>query len=91
MNEQHVGILKNFTNAILGTEPLFVDGTEGIHGVELMNAMLLSTFLDKTVDLPIDEDIYLEELKKKIASSKLKDSKDIIMDTEGSYGSTPTK
>ena len=48
-NLQHIGICRNFTNAILKKEKLFVDGTEGINGVELMDAMLLSTWLGKEV------------------------------------------
>ena len=34
-NPQHVGILRNFTNALLGKEELFVKGQEGLLGVEL--------------------------------------------------------
>ena len=86
-NPQHIGILNNFSNAILGLEPLFVDGTEGIRGVELMDSMLLSTWLGKTVELPIDDDLYLAELNKRIATGRVKEGCDIVLDTEGSYGS----
>ena len=68
-NEQHLGILNNFTAAILGKEPLYVSGTDGIDGVEIMDAMLLSSFLDRAVELPIDDDLYLAELNKRIAAS----------------------
>ncbi len=37
-NPQHSGILRNFTNAILGVEPLFVDGTEGAKVVKMILA-----------------------------------------------------
>jgi predicted dehydrogenase len=84
-NPQHVGIMNNFANAILGLEPLFVDGTEGINGVELMDSMLLSTWLGKTVDLPIDDDQYLDELKKRIATGRRKEGVDVVLDTEGTY------
>ena len=85
-NPQHVGILNNFSNAILGLEPLFVDGTEGIHGVELMDAMLLSTWLQKTVSLPIDDDLYLSELNKRIESGRRKENvSEVVLDTEGTY------
>jgi predicted dehydrogenase len=84
-NPQHVGIINNFTNAILGLEPLFVDGTEGIRGVELMDSMLLSTWLGKTVSLPIDDDQYLDELNKRIATSRHKEVGDVVLDTEGTY------
>lgn len=69
-NPQHAGILNNVANAILGIEPLFVDGKEGLREVELMDSMLLSTWLDKTVELPIDDELYLSELNKRIATSK---------------------
>lgn len=84
-NPQHIGILNNFANAILGIEPLFVDGTEGINGVELMDSMLLSTWLDQAVTLPIDDDLYLAELNKRIATSRRKEGADIVLDTNGTY------
>ena len=85
-NPQHAGILNNFANAILGIEPLFVDGTEGINGVQLMDAMLLSTWLGKTVELPIDDDLYLTELKKRIATGRVKEGvTNVLMNTEGTY------
>ena len=84
-NPQHLGIMNNFANAILGLEPLFVDGTEGIRGVELMDSMLLSTWLDKSVTLPIDDDLYLAELNKRIASGRRKEGGDVVLNTEGTY------
>ena len=84
-NPQHIGIINNFANTILGLEPLFVDGTEGIRGVELMDSMLLSTWLGKTVSLPIHDDQYLDELNKRIATSRRKEGGDVVLDTEGTY------
>lgn len=86
-NPQHVGILNNFANAVLGLEPLFVDGREGIRGVELMDAMLLSTWKDRMVTLPLNDDEYWEELQKHIAVSRLKTTAGTVLDTEGTYGS----
>ncbi len=86
-NPQHVGILNNFSNAVLGLEPLFVDGKEGINGVQLMDSMLLSTWLGRAVELPIDDDLYLEELNKRIATGRTKEAVDVVLDTEGTYGS----
>lgn len=51
--EQHVGILKNFTAAILHGEPLIAPAAEGIHSVELANAILQSSIEDRAVDLPL--------------------------------------
>ena len=87
-NDQHVGIMNNFANAILGLEPQFVQGVEGINGVQLMDSMMLSTWLDKTITLPIDDDLYLEELNKRIATGRTKESVgDVVLNTEGTYGS----
>lgn len=63
--EQHLGILKNFAPAIRGAEPLIAPAAEGVHSLELANAMLLSSFRDRPVALPLGA----AELTKKIASS----------------------
>ena len=70
--EQHIGILKNFAEAILDGTPLIAPAGEGIHSVELANAMLYSTFTGETVAMPLDGKAYERQLKKLIASSKVK-------------------
>ncbi len=70
--EQHLGIFKNFTNAILHGEKLIAPAKEGIHSVELANAMLYSSFTEETVELPLSSKKYEALLKKKIKNSKLK-------------------
>ena len=87
-NPQHVGILNNFANAVLGLEPFYVDGKEGLKCVELIDSMLLSTWLDKTVTLPVDDELYWEELQKHIATSKIKSGEDILIDNSMSFGGT---
>ena len=57
----------------------------------LSNAMHLSTFLGREVTLPIDEDLYYEELKKRIATSRRKTidpSKAVVADLSDTYGGT---
>lgn len=66
--EQHVGILKNFTNAILKGETLLSPAAEGIHSVELANAILLSSMEDRTVELPLPAPRFAKLL------TRLKDS-----------------
>lgn len=66
----HYMITQNFVEAILDGTPLIAPAEEGINSCELANAMLLSTFLDKTVEVPLDGAVYERELKKKIADSK---------------------
>ena len=72
-NPQHKGIIKNFTNALLGIEELFVSGVDGFNGVELMNAMELSGWMGgEEITLPVDEDRYLAELNARRATSRQK-------------------
>ena len=86
-NEQHLGIINNFTNSLLGLEEQFVDGKEGINNVELMNAIELSGFRNgESVSLPVNEEEYLLELNKRRSSSKFKESNDdVVMDTSNSF------
>ncbi len=55
---QHIEILQNFTNAILKGEKLLSPAEEGIRSVELANATLLSTWLDRTIELPMQSAEY---------------------------------
>ena len=71
---EHNRVLNNVANAILGIEPLYIDGKEGINGVALADAMLLSTWLDKTVEMPFDDELYVAELNKRRATSRRKET-----------------
>ena len=71
-NPQHVGITNNIANAILGLEPVYAPAKDGLAGVQLANAMHLSSWLGKEVTLPIDDELFYSELKKKIAISKIR-------------------
>ena len=87
-NPQHVGVLNAFAGAILRGEPLVADGTEGIRGLELSNAMHLSSWTDQTVTLPIDEALFLEKLNEHRKASKVKtEVTEVTFDTSDSYGS----
>ncbi|MBR2403583.1 MAG: Gfo/Idh/MocA family oxidoreductase [Lachnospiraceae bacterium] len=85
-NPQHVGVINAWAGAILRDEPLVADGREGINGLMLSNAMHLSSFLGKAVELPIDEELYYQELKKRIDNSQQKSSgKSVFADTANTY------
>lgn len=68
--EQHIAVLENFAANIIDGTPLIANGADGINGVALANAIHLSSWLDKEVELPIDEEVYLAELNKKIEAEK---------------------
>jgi predicted dehydrogenase len=80
---QHNEILENFALAVLDGKELFAPAAEGIHSVELANAMLLSAWTDKAVTLPIDGKKYERLLKQKIAESSLKKKKKKIVKVSG--------
>ena len=85
--KQHEGITQNFTNHLLHGEPLLAPGYEGINGLSLSNAMMLSTWKDKTVELPNDGEEFWEELQKRIASSRSKENVvEAVADLSGTYG-----
>ena len=89
LNPQHNGVINAWGGAILRGEPLVADGREGIRGLMLSNAMHLSGFLGREVTLPIDEDLFYEELKKRIAVSRRKpESAAVVADLSNTYGGT---
>ena len=67
--EQHMGVFKNFTQAILNGEKLFCPADEGIHSVELANAILYSGLNHKPIQLPLDSAEYEACLNKLIEES----------------------
>ena len=89
LNLQHVGIINNFTNSILGLEEMFIDGQEGINGVELMNAIELSGWKQgQRITLPVDEEEYIKELNIRIKNSKEKRAIETkVVDTKNTFGS----
>jgi predicted dehydrogenase len=67
---QHRDIIKNFADAILSGEKLIAPLEDGIRGLELGNAMLLSGLRGKTVSLPMDSNEYAALLAELTANSK---------------------
>jgi len=88
-NPQHMGVVRAWGGAILRGEPLVADGREGINGLMLSNAMHLSDWLGKAVELPLDEELYYKELMKRVAISRGKtvEAKAVVADMDSTYGS----
>lgn len=85
-NPQHIGVINAWGGAILRGEPLTAGGEEGINGLMLSNAMHLSSWQNKEVELPFDEDLFYTELMKRVAASKRKvNVKEVVADTSNSY------
>ncbi|MHC4871752.1 MAG: Gfo/Idh/MocA family protein, partial [Planctomycetota bacterium] len=68
-SNDHGDIMNDFVNAILTGEKLLAPGQEGVNSLQLSNAMMLSSWTNSWVDLPVDEDKFHTLLKEKIASS----------------------
>jgi predicted dehydrogenase len=67
----HALLTQNFVDAILNHEPLIAPGAEGIHSVELANAILFSSLLGQALELPLDSAAYERKLNELIAGSKI--------------------
>ena len=85
--EEHRGITRDWVRAILEGTPLIAPGVEGIRGVELANAMLLSAWQDDWVDIPVDETLYYEKLQERVRSSTVrkKDTGGATLSVEGTF------
>jgi len=87
--EQHLGIFKNFVAAIKGEAELISPAVEGIHSVELANAMILSGQQGKTVELPLSAAAYEKNLKALIKNSTFKKkapaAKTVVADMSSSF------
>ena len=72
-NPQHAGVMNAFASAILHGTPLVAEGIEGIRGLSLSNAMHLSSFTGKTVEIDtLDHELFYNELMKRVAGSRRK-------------------
>jgi predicted dehydrogenase len=66
----HAIVMQNFVDAILDGTPLLAPGAEGLWSVELANAMLYSSLLGQSLDLPMDGTAYETKLQQLIAESR---------------------
>lgn len=85
--EQHVGIFKNFADAVLDGKELLAPGVEGINGLTISNAIHLSAWTGETVDVrDFPHDRFYNLLQEKIKNSTVvkKDGRKVA-DTTGTY------
>jgi len=67
----HATVMQNFVDAILDGTPLIAPGPDGLYSVELANAMLYSSLINQTIELPLDSAAYERKLQELIAQSKV--------------------
>lgn len=68
-SSSHLAVLQNFAEAIRGGSPLIAPAAEGLRSIELANAILLSTWKNRSVALPMESAEYQVELEQRIAAS----------------------
>lgn len=74
MNIQHPAVLNALAGAILRDEPLVADGREGINALLISNAMHLSAWTGREVELPFDEEQYKSMLDERVKTSRRKEN-----------------
>lgn len=84
---QHATVLGNFTAAILRGEALIAPAADGLDALGLANAMLLSTWEEARIPLPLDSARYQAALDARVAGSSLREKADIEanVDMSASY------
>jgi len=65
----HGVVIKNFAQAILNDREPLVNGEEGRTSLEIVNAIILSSFEGRTVSFPIDRNAY-DKLMKRLAERR---------------------
>lgn len=80
--EQHVGIMKNFADAVLKGAKLLAPGEEGINGLTISNAIHLSSWTGETVDVKnFPDEKFYNMLQDKIANSTVvKKESNVVVD-----------
>jgi predicted dehydrogenase len=68
----HAAVMQNFVDAILDGVPLVAPGEEGLGSVELANAIVYSSLLGQTLELPMDGAAWEKKLAQLVAESTVK-------------------
>jgi len=87
--ESHKIITQNFVRSILADEPLIAPGVEGVRGLEIGNAMLMSGISRRPVELPLDADVFdgfLKELIGTYGGKKTLRASEGLMPTDPKFG-----
>ncbi|PKN84671.1 MAG: oxidoreductase [Chloroflexi bacterium HGW-Chloroflexi-8] len=67
----HRLMIENFANAILYQDPLIAPAIEGLNQLQLSNAIMLSSFLNQPVEIPIDAVRYKNEILERVKNSRI--------------------
>ena len=87
---EHERIVRNWIEAIQKGTPLIAPGEEGVKGLEIGNAMLMSAMERRGVDLPLDGAAYdqlIKDLTQKYGGKKTLETKKVEADMTASAAS----
>jgi len=70
--DPHAQLMRNFTAAILDGDALIAPGSDGLHSLELANAAVFSSLLDRTLTLPMDGLAWEQKLRELAAQSTVR-------------------
>ena len=88
----HSGVLNAWAGAILRGEPLVARGEEGINGLTISNAMHLSAWTGREVELPFDDEQYYQLLMERVKTSRRKENvTGVIADLSDTYNTQSEK
>ena len=62
---QHAALISNFIKSIKGEENIVCPIEDGMKSLVLINGAYLSSWLNKTIDIPFDYKVFSEEIKKR--------------------------
>ncbi len=81
----HCMMINALAGAILRGTELYATAEDGLNELTLSNAMYLSSWTDSTIKLPMDEDLFYEELQKRVATSKHKVAEETYIDAKSIF------
>ncbi len=83
-NPQHAGVINAFAAHLLRGEKLVAEAEDGLRALQLSNAIHLSGWTGKRVEIPAPAEEFNRELAKRIAGSRLRNTPDITYETDHS-------
>ena len=82
VEHNHKLVTERFIDVILNGGELIAHGSEGIKSVSIANAIMLSSFNEKIIEMPLDADEYENKLKELIKTSKFVKTVDTSIKTD---------
>jgi predicted dehydrogenase len=86
-NANHDIIVQNWIDAISNGTPQISPGEDGVKALDISNAIYLSSWLNETVELPVDAELYHAKLQEKINTSTFekRNVTNTILDVRGTH------